>query len=711
MKARKFWYTWLIGFVYLVSAVFYACSKDDDTVPDNPSKEDVGKVEFNIVNDGGTGSGSIDSPAVVEQGDTLDMAISQKSSYTDPNGSVFVCEPKATIKLYAKKDTLYAKDLRTLISVTESSNESSEKAVTSNLREKKTLQKFNVGGQEITFDLTHEIYNYLNSQNKNIEMPYIKVNSAKYGAVETSEETETRATTTVRGIRITPCHPQTRGTIVDSTTYDVNVAFNLELESVHTTNAAKQNLSFEVNYVAVVESVTEFADPLMDYRYKLEIISGTDSEASPFVKKKGETLSLLWRQINQYSYFSIEDRESQTLNHEPRATVSLDASADTVWVTDESDINKVTATEPIITETGENPIVTTGNISFNIGGQVITVNWSYDAFKDAQIGDYYVIWPYLTLSTPEVVDVSVSEVAGAKVPNKEAKLYEVTARIRQHLETKNVPESERISQDVEYVVKYFAALEVKLTGVKYRKGFEWLSPHDNLPLRSRYIVYRDRTYSTGETFTDTFYSLNYSIAYLASPEIRGGGSYHVDNQVVMFDGETINYHKEYYDNDEIWRTHCISYVRTGVPDLTKVRLGTPIDQSTYGNAWGEFDKYVDATSSFFDSQNPKEDWYACKIARGGVQTVYAEYNDIGCWEDLRMYEVFIACYDRFLYIDGQMITFEEYRPVYEMNVKEEDTTMPDGSPAKVFTNEVKAKYLGRDFYAATVDTVYQYSNP
>jgi hypothetical protein len=58
-----------------------------------------------------------------------------------------------------------------------------------------------------------------------------------------------------------------------------------------------------------------------------------------------------------------------------------------------------------------------------------------------------------------------------------------------------------------------------------------------------------------------------------------------------------------------------------------------------------------------------------------------------------------------------MITFEEYRPTYEFNLKEEDTTMPDGAPAKVFTNEVKAKYLGRDFYAATVDTVYQYSNP
>jgi len=115
---------------------------------------------------------------------------------------------------------------------------------------------------------------------------------------------------------------------------------------------------------------------------------------------------------------------------------------------------------------------------------------------------------------------------------------------------------------------------------------------------------------------------------------------------------------------------------------------------------------------YFDPENPKETWYFCDIARGGIQTVYGEYNNNGRWDKiLRLYDVYIKYYDKFLYLDGKMITFEEYKPTYEMNVKEEDTTMPDGSPAKVFTNEVKAKYLGRDFYAATIDTIYQYSNP
>lgn len=234
-------------------------------------------------------------------------------------------------------------------------------------------------------------------------------------------------------------------------------------------------------------------------------------------------MTVEWDQQSTYTYFDVEQMTTQVVSHEPKAIMSLHLT-DTVWVEQIDDITKVTAAEPEISETGETPIVTAGKISFNIGGQVISVDWSYDAFKEVKIGDYYVAWPYLMLGTPEVVDVSVSEVAGAKVPNKDAKLYEVTARIKQHLSTKNVPESEQISQDVEYVVQYFAALEVKLVDVKYRKGYEWLAPHDNIMLCSRYIVYRDRTYSTGETFTDTFYSMNNpAVSPLASPYPPGGG--------------------------------------------------------------------------------------------------------------------------------------------------------------------------------------------
>lgn len=195
---------------------------------------------------------------------------------------------------------------------------------------------------------------------------------------------------------------------------------------------------------------------------------------------------------------------------------------------------------------------------------------------------------------------------------------------------------------------------------------------------------------------------------------RVGGGYLNDSEYATPDGAKLIYRKVYPDHDQdTWCTHFIYSVKTGVPDLTKVRLGTPIDRSDYGLAWGDFNMYSDG-EKYFDPENPKETWYFCDIARGGIQTVSSEYyNSLTSeWSgQLRLYDVYIKYYDKFLYIDGQMITFEEYRPVYEMNVKEEDATMPDGSPAKVFTNEVKAKYLGRDFYAATIDTIYQYSTP
>lgn len=144
--------------------ILTACGSDhEETEPVADST--TGTITFSLPS-GITATSA--SPAVVTQGQPLDMEISQKSSYTDPNGSVYTCEPKASIKLIVQQDTLYAKDLQTLISITESSDVSESGT---NPRQYKTLQKFNVGGQEVIFDLAHEIYTYVNSRQTSIEMP------------------------------------------------------------------------------------------------------------------------------------------------------------------------------------------------------------------------------------------------------------------------------------------------------------------------------------------------------------------------------------------------------------------------------------------------------------------------------------------------------------------------------------------------------------
>ena len=139
-----------------------SCGGDDLEIdPPVLPTENTGEVNFSInLEGGGIGSGTATDPAIAQSGDTLGVAITQKSSYTDPDGTVFTCEPKATIKLFTAADTLYVKDLKTLLDVKESSNSQSTKTPAANMQTLQRVQKFSVGGKEITFDLAHDIYTY-----------------------------------------------------------------------------------------------------------------------------------------------------------------------------------------------------------------------------------------------------------------------------------------------------------------------------------------------------------------------------------------------------------------------------------------------------------------------------------------------------------------------------------------------------------------------
>ena len=95
--------------LFLVGIVLISCGEEN--LVDPSTQKPKGEVTFQISSDGGSGSGkgTSSSPAVVQSGDTLNMTISQTSSYSDPDGSVFTCEPQATIRLSAFADTLFTK--------------------------------------------------------------------------------------------------------------------------------------------------------------------------------------------------------------------------------------------------------------------------------------------------------------------------------------------------------------------------------------------------------------------------------------------------------------------------------------------------------------------------------------------------------------------------------------------------------------------------
>jgi len=716
MKTKYFLRAVTIVMAVAFCCAFFSCGPDG-TLPDFPNpfpeEEPTGEVTFEIKQENSNGEGEdngngIDSPAVVQTGDTLEMAVSQTSSYTDPDGSVFTCEPKASIKLSALGDTLYVKDFQTLTTVKEISQVASETTSGEKLT-KQTLQTFDVGGKEVVFDLAYDIFNHINSLEQSIEMPYIKINSANFGTAKTEETKGSASAVVVKGMRITPHTPQTRGTIVDSTAYDVNVAFNLEIESVNTKETQNQTLSFEVEFLAVVRSVTEYPDPEMYFSYQLQILGGTNSTSSPFRLNLGETMHLQWVENSQYSYFSLDDRTSQTISHDPKAFVKLFAGNDTLWVTNEGELEQFEASDAVITEEGTSPLIITGQKTFSMAGKDITFNWGYETYDSLNAEGANVAVPHLELSEPQIISVNAVEQTSATIPGKTARVYEVTVRFSQQLKTVNIPEEH--VETIEYVVKYIGAFEVKLVKVVYRKGWEWVDSHDNIMLAYYPIVYRDRIYSTGETFTDTFngggYLANMRMDFLFAGDF-------IEN---VSDGQVIRKRGYAYGEDSI----AIVAFSASVPDLSRV-------YNVYRPDFQSVSKYISSPPGTWEEYETAKLYSNQDLSLGNVEVIGADslsekvsgwyfYSPDYCYEavalnygdELRLLwgGFRIGFYDAYLSIDGRMINFLAFRGPMQFETHKEDITMPNGAPGIVYTSEFRRTFLSKNFYACRIDSVYQ----
>lgn len=238
---------------------------------------------------------------------------------------MFTCEPKATIKLSATLDTVFAKDMATLTNVKEGYNIKSDMSGTSPVLNH-TVQTFEVGGQKIVFDMSHEVFTHINSMKQNIEMPYVRPNPAKFGSSGATEESlEGRSTAAVTGVTIRPLATSRAAELRDSAMYDVNVRLSLDLESVNSKQENRQTIEFSVNYVGVVETVTELKDPVAELSYKWDIRRGTASTSSPFVKTKGVPMEIWMAQTSTYT-----DEYGCQSTGKPIAKVKISTDNDTV---------------------------------------------------------------------------------------------------------------------------------------------------------------------------------------------------------------------------------------------------------------------------------------------------------------------------------------------------------------------------------------------
>lgn len=690
MKTKTFLWRVMFGcMAALMVGMCSACSSDDaEPSPPTPEQPITGEVDFKIDLPAGSGTGTAYSPVIVRGGDELNLEITQTSNYTDPNGQVITRGPKAIIALEVQLDTVVAKDLASLTKVNDVSDIKTTTSGTSPVRHQ-TAQKLEVGGQEIAFDLAYEVYTFTNSANEKIEMPYIRLNPAKFGSANSTEETPAgRTVIAVSAVKVRPMAMSRAQTVTDSTMYEVEVRFNIGLESVNTKESDSQALEFSAKYVGIVETTTTLEDLKVELSHAWEVKSGTNSTASPFVQTKGQDMELWLTQTSVYT-----DEYCNRYTCEPKAKIKISTVGDTVWASSVDELTKLVETSGDVSD------ATLATQIFSVGTKNISIDWSYEKAEAPDGLD--VEMPYYKLSPVKLKNVSHKKLEGNNTATSENNVdaYEITATFAQTATATSSIGNFSQSFDVEYVVTYVGALEVKLVDVKYNRRYEWYDAYDNLALRVCRIFERERIYSNGKTETDEFRSPN----YMVSKGCSAGGT-------TMKYSDEITISHESYDvvRDDYVLTQAS---KTCVPDLSKLQYEEK-DYREYGGPenWPLYSA-CDGSGTYQD-RSDRDRWYTRYVKND--RECILRYIDSGWDIFVSHLSVHLAFNDVFFYFhqdpltgEERVIDFWDTRMIDEYSVTIEETQIPEG-PARIYKHEGKAKYLGKEFRVTVTDTVYQY---
>lgn len=685
--------------VFLAAFALVSCGDDNPASPDPTPTDEKGEVSFEISTEGGTGSGTGTSPIEVAQGDTLGMTISQKSKYTDSEGTVFECEPKASICLFAELDTVFADKLEQLTAIQEKAEVQTSQEGQSPVTNR-TLQKFQIGSQSVQFDLSYETYTYATADG-NVEMPYAMPHEAVFGNAGASDEGE-RTRTVIRSISVKPL-PKTRASVSDTTWYEVNAVFNLDVECMNTREASKQNLTFSVTYRGAVTTEIELSDPVKELSHTIQATGGTASISSPFVANLGEVMSLLFKQNSDYT-----DAYGNLLSCEPEARISLSAETDTLYVQEKEDLEGVPASQNFVfNPSGENPLLYSATQRFELGTQHLQLEMSYEIYTATDVENNEIEMPYLKQNATIPSAATVSELSTAIGEMADTTFYEVRVPIK--LETVYVGTADENVQTTEIVASYIGAIvtwkeEPELVKVEYRTGYVWEEAHDNLPLLYYAKVYRDRYYSNGEVFTDEFVDVGHPVESVSSIYPEEETSLDIEN------GEKIIFHSyRREEKDSI----SIVYGEAEVPNLDLLTTDLSDDRYTTSPAgtWDDYliSKLYQNEFASIDASFCQQSWENCDMATGWyfkdigyIRSIDVNYNGVSLWLDIRRYNLKPEFYDQYLAIDGKRIDFLKYQPQHTYNF-----TVEDKGNSRIYKYECWSKFMGKTFYLATVDTIYE----
>ncbi len=681
----------LCGIASLAICLFSACEKDDSSPIPATDSNNTGEVTYKIDVPGGAGSGTASSPIAVSPDGALNMEIAQNSTYKDPNGQTITHEPKASIAVNVLNDTVYAKSLDDLKQLKYEDAISTDKSGTFPVRHQMD-QTLEIGGQKICLDMAYDVFTIINSTNNSVEMPYIRLNPAKLGSAgATEEKPEGRASVAVTDISVRPLAVSRAQTITDSTMYEVNVRFNIGLESVNAVNPYLKTLEFSATYVGVVETTTTLADPKAELSYAWDIKGGTNSTSSPFVQTNDSDMELCLTQTSVYT-----DEYSNRYVSEPKATVRISALRDTVWVTTVEDLTKLVETS---SDTSTSTFATQ---TFTTGDKSITIDWNYQTAASPEGLD--VNMPYYKLSPVKLKTISEKKLENDNSTSENSTdAYRITATFVQTATANGMDGDYARTFDIEYVVSYISALKIKLVDVKYNRRYEWYDPEYNLALRSCYIIERELIYSNGETKKEEYRSGNYMLDVFLRMTNPFGSSEYLEE---ISDDEVLTF-AEY----KAWGngpTHSFRGAKTGVPDLNKVSdwyLNADRDENPYGPEY--YHTYTGQGLEFGTTEH-KEGWYVRYAPYyWEIGITYEGY--IGPRDsEIRLYGHHHGYVDRFYYFadTDTIIDFRDWMAKRESNVSVVDTLIPEG-PARLYKMELKSHYLGKVFHTITVDTVYQ----